>query len=174
MLPIARTGTIVTVTPGDVAFVRGPGDFEHVHDRTPFSLVVSGIIEENGQLVGVYGRVILGHPRYLDQVATLLLRVDNSDWRRDNRSGANFKIARSAARLNGQYPLFHPEGSNVDGFPYFMRYGSVDSRSEGEATVNSAVDCYQKEMAALGATPSGGPVRPSCDSNGTQAPPSVN
>ena len=154
MPPIGEIGTTVTVTPGDeIAVVRGPDDCEYVDDRSPFSLVVSGTVEDRGQLVGMYGKVVSGHQRYLAHVATLLLRVENSDWRRDNRSGANFKVGRSVARLNGKYPFYHPHGTDIDGFPFIMRYGSLDSRGQGEATVNSAIDCCHGGMAEPDAGP---------------------
>jgi len=154
MPPIAQIGTRVRVTPGDeIAVVRGPKDCKYVNDRSPFSLVVEGMIESSGQLIGVYGQVISGHDRYLGLIANLLIRVDNCDWRRDNRSGANFKVGCSVVRLNGRYPFYHPDGTEIDGFPFVMRYGSLDSRSENEVAVNSAFDFVREPRAEPVARP---------------------
>jgi hypothetical protein len=37
-------------------------------------------------IIGVFSDVISGHQRYQGRIATLLVRLDHSDWRRDNRS----------------------------------------------------------------------------------------
>jgi len=87
-----------------------------------------------------------GHP------ATLLARLDHSDWRRDNRSAANFKVGRSVARPNGKFPFYHPEGTDVEGFPFILRYDSLDSRQGDEPEVNSALEAFH-ERGGQGSTP---------------------
>ena len=139
MPAIAAIGTVVKVTPSDeLQIVTAPGEHEFTDDQSPFFLRVAGIIEENGEIVGVFGNVTSGHHRYQGQTATLFVRLDHSNWRRDNRSAANFKVGRSVARPNGNHPFYHPEGTDIDGFPYVIRYGSLDARSGDESEVNSA------------------------------------
>ena len=143
MPAIATIGTEVRVTPDDdVQIVLSPQKHEFIEDRSPFSVRVAGILEASGRIIGVFGDVIAGHERYRDQIATLLVRADHSDWRRDNCSGANFKVARNVARPNAKHPFTHPEGTDVEGFPLFIRYGSVESRDGTEPEVNSALDAF--------------------------------
>ena len=138
MPPIAQVGTIVAVTPGDeIQICSGPGDYEFVEDETPFFLRVEEIIRENDRIIGVSGHVISGPERYQGLIATLFVRLDNSDWARDNRSAAQFKVAREAATLNGAHPFNHPDGSDVP-YPFIVRYGSIYSRVAGEPEVKSA------------------------------------
>ena len=152
MPAIADIGTEVQVTPSDeVQVVRGPHEHEFIDDRSPFCVRVSGILEESGQLVGVFGEVISGHERYRHQTATLLVRLDHSDWSRDNRSAANFKVGRGVARPNGKLPAHHPEGTDISGYPYLMRYGSLDCRRCSEPEVNSAVSSSHPGGAEPGA-----------------------
>src|SRR5881275_517795 len=103
MPAIAIIGAEVRVTPGDdVQIVLGAGKHEFSDDRSPFSLRVAGIMEDAGNIIGVFGDVISGHERYRGLIATLIVRLDHSDWQRDNRSAANFKVGRSVARPNGK------------------------------------------------------------------------
>jgi hypothetical protein len=147
MPAIATIGTEVRVTPGDrVQIVTAPGKHEFTEDRSPFSIRVTSIIEDVG-IIGVFGDVISGHDRYRGQTATLFIRLDNSDWARDNRSAANFKVGQSVARPNGKHPFYHPEGTDIDGYPHFVRFGSLDSRSGDESEVNSALQARHKSEA---------------------------
>jgi hypothetical protein len=158
MPAIAEIGTEVRVTPGDdVQIVLAPGKHEFTDDRSPFSLRVAGVMEESGEIIGVFGEVVSGHQRYQGQTATLLVRLDYSDWRRDNRSAANFKVGRSVAHPNGKHPFYHPEGTDVEGFPFISRYGSLDSRSGDEPEVNSALAVFRERGAEQGAAPNSGP-----------------
>jgi hypothetical protein len=141
MPAIAEIGTEVRVTPGDdVQIVYAPGKHEFTDDRSYFVVRVAGLIEESGKVIGVFGDVVSGHSIYQGQTATLFVRLDNSDWRRDNRSAANFKVGRGVARPNGKHPFYHPEGTDIEGFPFIIRYASLDSRSSGEPEVNSALE----------------------------------
>src|SRR2546422_696053 len=100
MPAIAQIGITVLVTPqDDVQIVSGPGEFEFVFvdDRSPFSVRVEGILSDAGEIVGVVGEVTKGHVRYFGKTATLFVRLDNSDWRRDNVSAAGFKVGNSGA-----------------------------------------------------------------------------
>jgi hypothetical protein len=174
MPAIAQIGTEVRVTPGDeVQIVFAAGKHEFADDRSPFSLRVGGVMEEAGEIIGVFGDVISGHQRYLGQIATLLVRLDHSDWRRDNRSAANFKVGRSVARPNGKHPFYHPEGTDINGFPFVTRYGSLDSRSGNELEVNSALEAFHEGRAEPCAAPNGGPATQLGNSGVTEGPPSV-
>jgi hypothetical protein len=175
MPAIAQIGTEVRVTPGDdVQIVFAPGRHEFTDDRSPFSLRVAGVIKESGVVIGVFGEVISGHQRYRGQTATLLVRLDHSDWKRDNRSAANFKVGRGIARPNGKHPFYHPEGSDIEGFPFIVRYGSLDSRIGGEPEVNSALEGFDERGAEPGALPNGGPAMRFGNSGASGRPPSLN
>ena len=127
MPAIATLGSMVTVTPlDDIQVLHGPGNYEMINDLSPFRMTVLGLIEDRGEIVGVYGNVISGHARYLGLVASLFIRLDNSDWKRDNTSHAQFKVGRTPARLNGKYPFYNPDGSDVEGYPVIVRFSSVD------------------------------------------------
>jgi hypothetical protein len=153
--------------------VFGPEKHELLQDRSPFSLRVAGDIKEAGEIVGVFGEVISGHTRYLGQIATLFVRLDNSDWRRDNRSAAGFKVGRSVARLNGKYPCYNPLGSDMEGFPYFVRFGSLNSHTTDEPMVNSALEAFEKSKAEPSPPPGGGPAMLLGNPGATEGPPSV-
>ena len=148
MLAIAEIGIEVRVTPGDdVQIVYAPGKHEFTDDRSCFSVRVTGVMEESGKVIGVFGDVVSGHSRYQAQIATLFVRLDHSDWRRDNCSAANFKVGGSVALPNGKHPFYHPEGSDIEGFPFIIRYGSLDSRSGDEPEVNSAIEAFHQNGA---------------------------
>src|SRR4051794_30035810 len=118
-MPIATIGEVVRITPGDqLQIVRGKGDCEFVEDRTPFKVRVSDIMREDGVLIGVSGPVIDGHPRYHGLIATLLTRMDDSHWETDIHSGVNFKVGRSVARRVRGFPHGHPDGTEIDSYPY--------------------------------------------------------
>jgi hypothetical protein len=158
MPAIAEIGTEIRVTPDDaVQIVYGPGKHEFTEDRSPFCVRVAGIMEESGLIIGVFGDVSSGHQRYRGQIATLFVRLDYSNWRRDNRSAANFKVGRSVARPNGKHPFYHPEGSDIEGFPFIIRIGSLDSRRGDELAVNSALEAFHER----GAEPDAPPNSPS-------------
>ncbi|MDF1741192.1 MAG: hypothetical protein P1U86_18670 [Verrucomicrobiales bacterium] len=141
MPAIGEVGTEITVTPYEgVQMVKGPGVSEDVDDPTPFCLRVEGTLIESEKVIGVFGPVIAGPDRYTDLTATLFLRLMGSNWLRDNRSAGQFKVGMSVARMNRKHPFYHPEGSDMEGYPFFCRYGSLDSRSEGEQEINSAKD----------------------------------
>jgi hypothetical protein len=178
MPAIATIGTEVRVTPDDdVQIIFAPGKQELTRDRSPFSLRVAGILEESGEIVGVFGDVLSGHERYRGQVATLLVRLDHCDWRRDNRSAANFKVGRSVARPNGRHPFYHPDGTDIEGFPVLMRFGSLDSRSGDEPEVDSAWEAFDKKKAEQDAAPNSRPpsqlpASPEVQSSDSQRTPS--
>jgi hypothetical protein len=126
-MPIASIGIVVKVTPGDeVQIVRGKGDHEFVEDRSPFRVRVSEVLREDGGVIGVSGPVIDGHPRYRGLIATLLTRVERSDWETETHSGVNFIVGRTVARRVAGLPHSHPEGTAIEEYPFIMRYGSID------------------------------------------------
>lgn len=84
------------------------------------------LLHENGVLIGVSGPVIDGHPRYQGLIATLLTRLDDSHWESDTHSGVNFKIGRSVAHRVSGLPHTHPDGTEIEGYPFIVRYGSID------------------------------------------------
>jgi hypothetical protein len=142
---IAHIGSVVTVTPlEEVQIVHGPGNHESIDDRSSFQVEVSGLIEEKGEIIGVHGKVISGHQRYCGLIATLLLRLDNSDWRKDNQSHAQFKVGRSPARPNGKYPFYNPDGTDIDGYPVILRFASIDSRAKDEEIIDSATEAFRR------------------------------
>src|SRR5215470_13015875 len=171
MPAIAEIGTEVRVTPGDdIQIVYAPGKHEFTDDRSPFSVRVAGVMKESGEIIGVFGNVVSGHNRYRGQIATLLVRLDRSDWRRDNRSAANFKVGRSVARPNHKHPFYHPEGTDVEGFPFIIRFGLLDSRSGDEPEVNSARETFQQTGAEQVAAPNSRPPSQLPTSEGVQTP----
>ena len=126
-MPIATIGTVVKVTPLDeLQIVRGKGDYEFIDDRSPFRVRVDGILREDGVLIGVTGPVIDGHPRYHGFVATLLTRIDPSHWETETHSGVNFKVGRTVARRVDGLPHYNPDGTEIDEYPFILRFGSID------------------------------------------------
>ena len=126
-MPIATIGAEVRVTPGDeIQILRAKGDYEFVDDRTPFTVRVEDVLREDGAVIGVVGPVIAGPSRYTGMVATLLTRIDGSQWERDVHSAANFKVGMARARRVAGFPHYHPDGTEVDGYPLIVRYGGID------------------------------------------------
>jgi hypothetical protein len=143
MPAIAQIGSVVTVTPSEeIQIVYGEGRHEFIEDRSPFVMKVSGMIEDKDRMVGVYGETLSGHQRYKGLIVSLLLRLDGSDWTRDNRSAANFFVAAMPVKPNGRHPFCHPEGVDVEGFPFILRFGSINSRLEDEREINTAKEAY--------------------------------
>jgi len=127
-MPIASIGSIVKVTPGDeLQILHGENDYELVDDLSPFRVRVSDIIREDGVLIGISGPVIDGHERFHGLIATLLIRADHSHWESDVRSLVNFKVGSTVARRVNSYPVWHPEGTLIDSFPYIVRFGVIES-----------------------------------------------
>jgi len=178
MPAIADINSIVTVTPSEeIAVVYGPANCEYIDDRSPFALTVTGVFTQEERIIAVYGRVISGHERYVGLTATLLVRLDNSNWNRDNRSAAQFKVGRSPATPNEKHPFYHPEGTDIVEFPFIMRFGSIDSRVGNEQVINSAME-FNRESSAepiapheppLRASNSGAPVHRTLDSRSAPA-----
>ena len=131
----------------DIQVIHGPGNYEVINDRSPFRMMVLGLLEDHREIVGVHGNVISGHARYSGLVASLFIRLDNSDWKRDNTSHAQFKVGPTPARLNGKYPFFNPDGSDVDGYPVIVRFASIDARGDGESVIDSAEETFRKSQA---------------------------
>jgi hypothetical protein len=65
MPAIADIGALVEVTPQDEIWVEtGAEACEHIRDFSPFQMRVAGRTEDNGSLIGVFGPVVGGAPRY--------------------------------------------------------------------------------------------------------------
>jgi hypothetical protein len=126
-MPIASIGVEIRVTPEDeIQSLRGKGDYEFVDDRTPFTMRVEDVLREDGVVIGVVGPVIAGPNRYTGLTATLLTRIEGSQWEHDVHSGANFKVGVGRARRVAGFPHYHPDGTEVDGYPQIVRYGSIE------------------------------------------------
>jgi hypothetical protein len=121
---------MIKVTPSDyLQIVYRNGTHEFVDDRSPFRVRVSEIIRNGDEIIGVSGPVIDGHARYHGLIATLLTRLENSHWKSDVRSAANFKIGSAAAHLVNGISHFQPDGSVMDSYPFIIRYGSIQSET---------------------------------------------
>lgn len=130
MQALADIGSVVRVTPQDeIWIVTGPGRSEYVHDFSPFYMCVDGLLSEHGVLFGVYGRVVGGSPRYEGLVASLLVRLDGSDWKHQNSTQANFKVGPGRVERVFEYELWHPEDTRIEGFPVIGRFGRAEVTS---------------------------------------------
>jgi hypothetical protein len=140
------------VTPQDEIWVETSADAcERIRDFSPFQMRVAGRIEDNGSLIGVFGLVVGGPPRYQRLVANLFVRLDGSDWTRDGSTQANFKVGpRRAERVPG-YDFRDPRGTQICGFPVIGRFGRIEVLS-GEP--NAGAD---HEERGHGAVPSRAP-----------------
>lgn len=131
---IATIGALLVLRPQDSVNVSyAPKRYDSLEDRGGMLVKVDSLIRSDGTIVGVSGPVIKGHERYLGLIATLFVRLDDSDWTRDQRTQANFKIGPSQAVLNGRQPYYHPEGSEIVGYPQFSRFGSLEILSGADA-----------------------------------------
>jgi hypothetical protein len=127
-MPIGTINGVLTVTPQDlIQILRGKGDYEFVDDKTPFKMRVSEIMRERGAIIGVFGPVIDGSGRYAGMTATLLTRLDGSQWENDMHTQANFKVGPTFARRVADYPHSHPDGTVIDRYPQIIRFGGVDA-----------------------------------------------
>ena len=142
MQAIAEIGSILEVTPQDEIWIRtSAGPCEYVRDFSPFRLRVEGLHEERGSLFGVFGPVVGGAPRYQGLTASVLVRLDDSDWKRDRFTQANFKVGPTSVRRVVAYDFHDPRGTEIDGFPEIGRFGHVevvDAEPDGAANPDSA------------------------------------
>src|SRR5262245_14427595 len=130
-MPIATINTLLTVTPHDpLQIVSGKDEYEIVDDRTPFRMRVSEVMREDDAIIGVVGPVVDGPNRYRGMTATLLTRLDGSQWDTDMHTQANFKVGATSARRVAGYPHYHPDGTVVDGYPVILRFGGVDADAQ--------------------------------------------
>jgi len=126
MPAIAEIGAVLEVAPQEEVWImRGVGVMDQVRDFSPFRMQVQGAFEECGVVVGVYGPVIGGAPRYHGLTANLFVRLDGSDWRRDGETQANFKVGPARARRVAGYDFRDPRGTEIDGLPVIGRFGRV-------------------------------------------------
>jgi hypothetical protein len=127
MPPIAQIGSILEVTPQDEIWIKTSAEpCEYVRDFCAFRLRVEGLLEERGAVFGVFGPVVGGAPRYQGLIASVLVRLDDSDWTRDRSTQANFKVGPTSVRRVVAYDFRDPRGTEIDGFPEIGRFGHVE------------------------------------------------
>jgi hypothetical protein len=125
MPAIADIGALLEVTPQDELWVKlGVEACEHIRDFSPFQMRVAGRIEDDGSLIGVFGPVIGGAPRYQGLVASVLVRLDGSDW--DRSTQANFKVGPRRAERVPRYDFRDPRGTEIRGLPVIGRFGRIE------------------------------------------------
>jgi hypothetical protein len=125
MKTLATIGAVVSVTPEDEIWISKPDKTEYIDDKTPFTVVIEGRLEDGHIFYGMYGRVKEGPERYRELVCSLMTRLDADDWRVKTESQANFKIGLSPAIRNHQFDFRHPEGTKIEGYPVIGRFGRV-------------------------------------------------
>ncbi len=139
MPAIAVIGALLEVTPQDEIWINtGAQACERVRDFSPFQMRVAGLIEDHGGLIGVFGPVVSGALRYQGLVASLLVRLDGSDWTRDCATQANFKVGPSRAERISGYDFRDPRGTEICGFPVIGRFGRVEVLSDEPAAGGNA------------------------------------
>lgn len=127
MPAIADIGVTLELTPQDEIWVKTGADAcEHVRDFSPFQMRVAGRIDDHGSLIGVFGPVIGGARRYQGLIASLLVRLDGSDWTRDCVTQANFKVGPTKLQRVTGYDFRDPRGTEISGFPQIGRFGRVE------------------------------------------------
>jgi hypothetical protein len=126
MAAIADIGAVIEVTPEDDIWVQTTDErCDNISDFTPFRVRVAGVLRDGGVLFGVFGPVVGGAPRYQGLVASLLVRLDGSDWMRDQSTQANFKVGPSKVERVARYDFRDPRGTEIVGFPVIGRFGHV-------------------------------------------------
>ena len=124
---IADIGAIIEVTPWDDVWHKTSDDpCEYLSDRAPFRFHVEGRLEDGQIFYGLHGRVTEGPARYHDLICSIMVRGDGSDWRVSQQCQANFKVGPSMARRDHCFDFRHPDGTIVDGYPVFGRFGSIE------------------------------------------------
>lgn len=127
MKNLADIGSLVRVTPQDDIWVKNPSEkTEYIDDRTPFFMIVDGRLEDGHMFYGVYGKVTSGPERYSGLICSIITRLVADDWRIKHRSQANFKVGHTPVTRNHEFPFYHPQGTKVEGFPVFGRFGEVE------------------------------------------------
>ena len=127
MLAIADIGAVLEVTPQDEIWVKTDAEAcECIRDFSPFQMQVEGRFEDHGSLIGVFGSVVGGAPRYQGLVASILVRLDRSDWTQDRLTQANFKVGPSRAERVDGYDFRDPRGIEICGLPVIGRFGRVE------------------------------------------------
>ena len=127
MPAIADIGSLLEVTPRDDIWVKTSADgCEYVRDLSPFQMRVTGVIHDHGRLIGVYGAVVGGSEPYQRLIASLLVRLDGSDWTQDRSTQANFKVGPVRVERVSAYDYRDPHGTEIAGFPVIGRFGNVE------------------------------------------------
>ncbi len=158
MTAIADIGAILELTPQDEIWIATKaGQITYVRDFSPFRMSVKGLLQEQDTLYGVYGPVVGGAPRYHHLIASVLVRLDGSDLRRDRSTQVNFKVGSTRVRRVSGFDIRDPRGTEIDGFPRIGRFAHVE-------VVNTDA----------GAAPDDIPATAGGDSAAHKGPPSVN
>src|SRR5688572_10630170 len=127
MPAIADIGAILEVTPQDEIWIKtSPEPCEYARDFSPFRIRVDGLLKDHETLFGVFGPVVGGSPRYAGLVASVLVRLDGSEWSRDCSTQANFKVGPTKVHRVANYDFRDPRGTEIEGFPVIGRFGHVE------------------------------------------------
>jgi len=132
---LATKGALVEVTPWDSLTVTHEDSYEMIDDRTPFVFRVEGKLEDGQLFYGLYGPVVSGPERYHGLICNIILRADESDWRKTTQCVANFVVGPSVVSRNHRHDFYHPEGVTMLGFPCISRFAEisvVSAESAGE------------------------------------------
>lgn len=136
MPPLATIGTLIEVSPRDELQHWPDSDAacSFIDDPSPFRFRVAGELTNEGHFFGLYGPVESGPARYSNLICNIFLRIDDSDWHREHKCGASFKVGPSIAERVASYnpaehseaPFhLHPEGTFVRGYPQTSRFGGI-------------------------------------------------
>jgi len=135
MFFLTTIGAVIAVTPHDQVSHDLDESQYAVVDPSPFIFVVDGHLVEDDQLYGVYGPIIAGHKRYENLTCNILKRTRPiPDWREKTVAAVNFKIGPTIlkkatclplAELGNRSFFYHPDGTEVAGFPVFSTYGEA-------------------------------------------------
>jgi len=127
MNAIGNIGAIIEVSPCDDVWAEtNAQECDNLTDRTPFRFRVEGRLEDGQIFYGLFGPVVSGPDRYRNLVCNIMVRVDGTDWRNEVQSQANFKVGPKMAYRDHRYDFRHPEGTRVDGYPIFGRFGWIE------------------------------------------------
>lgn len=136
MKPLATVGNLIEVIPQDeLQYWRNVDcGYIFIDDQTPFQFRVERELFSGGLFFGLSGPVEAGPDRYLSLICNILIRIDNSDWKKSTECWANFKVGPTIVKKNDDYieskhsniPFYsHPEGTCIEGYPRISRFGEV-------------------------------------------------
>lgn len=124
---IADIGTVLRLTPHDDLHIRlGDRVWDACKDPTPFYFRVQGHLYDGQLFYGLYGTVLSGPSRYEGLICNIMVRTDATDWRIESQSQVNFKVGRGVVTRNYYEPFYHPDGTQLEGYPRISRFGLVE------------------------------------------------